>query len=173
MESIRSVVLNYLDRSFVVVHWLWGVFTSMWSSLASIPKVGMMLFGGVMALGGLGLWVYRTLRTATPSPEPPAALAAAATNPTPPPSLTSYTVARELARESARKIAESLDSGAGNEVHALRLAVEGVTLARVARDMASDVTRLSKDLGVDMVEYQAYARKVMNDAEGRLRYHRG
>lgn len=146
MASLTAKALELLDKSFVVIVWVWTwITTHKWLAATAAVTV-------TVALGAWRLAHWLASRKAVVSQEVP-------NNP-----------AREFARESARKIAESLDAGPGNELLALRLATEGVVLARVARELAPDVDKLSKELGVDMIRYQTYSRQVLADAEQKFKY---
>jgi hypothetical protein len=146
-----ATALDMADKSFVVVAWIgkWISTHKVWAAI-----------GAAVVFGALAIW--RLVRWFNPAP--PKTVAAQDGSSTVVPA-----TAREFARESARKIAESLDSGYGNEVHALRLATEGVVLARVARELAPDVDQLSQSLGVNYTEYQKYSRKVLAEAEQKFR----
>lgn len=78
---------------------------------------------------------------------------------------TTHTKALYLARESARKLNNSLEQRERDPLTSYMSAVEANILAKTAKDMVDDPDRLSSELGVDMFQYLAYCANVLGDAQ--------
>lgn len=66
-----------------------------------------------------------------------------------------------LVRESARLVATALDIRNTNVLEAYENAAQAAVMARTAKEMDSDVSKLSDDLGVDFYEYLSYTGTVL------------
>lgn len=66
-----------------------------------------------------------------------------------------------LVRESARLVAIALDKRNTNVLEAYENAAQAAVMARTAKEMDSDVSKLSDDLGVDFYEYLSYTGTVL------------
>lgn len=68
-----------------------------------------------------------------------------------------------MVRESARLVAKALEKRSSNPLEAYENAVQASVLVRTAKEMDDDVSKLTKDLGVDIHEYLSYTTAVMED----------
>ena len=68
-----------------------------------------------------------------------------------------------LVRESARLVASALEKRSTNVLEAYENAAQASVLARTAKEMDTDVSKLSDDLGVDFYEYLSYTGTVLQE----------
>ena len=77
---------------------------------------------------------------------------------------------QRLLQESARKLAEAIDSRDELPLRAYRLATEAHTLAQNARETAESPEKLSKLSGVNVGEYEVYTRDVLTRIEQNVQH---
>ena len=77
--------------------------------------------------------------------------------------------AKFLVRESARLVASALEKRGCNLLDAYEDAAQAAVLARTAKEIDDDVSKLTQDLGVDFYEYLTYTASVLQDVRSKLR----
>ena len=77
--------------------------------------------------------------------------------------------AKFLVRESARLVASALAKRETNLLDAYEDAAQAAVLARTAKEIDDDVSRLTEDLGVDFHEYLSYTATVLQDVRTKVR----
>lgn len=77
--------------------------------------------------------------------------------------------AKFLVRESARLVASALEKRNSNLLDAYEDAAQAAVLARTAKEIDDDVSKLTQDLGVDFYEYLTYTASVLQDVRSKLR----
>jgi hypothetical protein len=77
--------------------------------------------------------------------------------------------AKFLVRESARLVASALEKRGTNLLDAYEDAAQAAVLARTAKEIDDDVSKLTQDLGVDFYEYLTYTASVLQEIRSKLR----
>lgn len=78
--------------------------------------------------------------------------------------------AKYLMRESARLIASAIEKSGSNLLEAYENATQAAVLARTAKDIDENVSKLSEELGVDFHEYLSYTTTVVQGLRNKLRH---
>lgn len=78
--------------------------------------------------------------------------------------------AKYLMRESARLVASAIDKSGSNLLEAYENAAQAAAMARTAKDIDENVSKLSEELGVDFHEYLSYTTTVLQGLRQKLRH---
>lgn len=78
--------------------------------------------------------------------------------------------AKYLMRESARLVASAIEKRGSNVLEAYENAAQAAVLARTAKDIDENVSKLSEELGVDFHEYLSYTATVLQGLRSKLRH---
>ncbi len=78
--------------------------------------------------------------------------------------------AKYLMRESARLVASAIEKSGSNLLEAYENAAQAAVLARTAKDIDENVSKLSEELGVDFHDYLSYTSTVVQGLRSKLRH---
>lgn len=78
--------------------------------------------------------------------------------------------AKYLMRESARLVASAIEKSGSNLLEAYENAAQAAVLARTAKDIDENVSKLSEELGVDFHDYLSYTSTVVQGLRQKLRH---
>lgn len=76
--------------------------------------------------------------------------------------------AKYMVRESAKLIASALEKRESAPIEAYEQALQAAVLARTAKEIHDDASRLSEELGVDFWEYLAYTSTVVQELRSNM-----
>ncbi len=79
-----------------------------------------------------------------------------------------FALAKYMARESAKLVAVALEKRSTRLLEAYESATQAAVMARMAKEVDPDTDRLSKELGVDFLEYIIYTGNVLAELRARL-----
>jgi hypothetical protein len=78
--------------------------------------------------------------------------------------------AKYLMRESARLVASAIEKSGSNLLEAYENAAQAAVLARTAKDIDENISKLSEELGVDFHDYLSYTTTVVQGLRTKLRH---
>ena len=82
-------------------------------------------------------------------------------------------ISKYLVRESARLVASAIEKRTINVFEAYEDATQAAVMARTAKEIDEDASKLSEDLGVDFFEYLSYKNTVLQELRSTLQQQTG